>query len=80
MPDFVDLYLRVLDAAPAIVFVESGDAAFCDMAQAIAQALNLGDATSMTIEAAEALWGRKKAVSSLASNSRVRSVRARNLI
>jgi nucleoside-diphosphate-sugar epimerase len=77
--DVVDLYLLALDKAPArtFVFVESGEAAFRDMAQAIADALELGDPVSMTIEAAKARWGRSRALYSLASNSRVRSVRTR---
>jgi nucleoside-diphosphate-sugar epimerase len=77
--DVVDLYLLALDKAPAgtFVFVESGEAAFRDMAQAIADALELGDPVSMKIEAAEARWGRPRARYSLASNSRVRSLRTR---
>jgi nucleoside-diphosphate-sugar epimerase len=77
--DVVDLYLLALEKAPprTFAFVESGEAAFRDMAQAIADALELGDPVSMTIEAAEARWGRSRALYSLASNSRVRSLRTR---
>jgi nucleoside-diphosphate-sugar epimerase len=77
--DVVDLYLLALEKAPAatFAFVESGEAAFLDMAQAIADALELGDPVSMTPEAAVALWGRPRALYSLASNSRVRSLRTR---
>ncbi len=60
--DVVDLYLLALEKAPAgtFVFVESGEAAFRDMAQAIADALALGDPVSMTIEAAEARWAARE--------------------
>ncbi len=79
--DVVDLYLLALEKAVpgTFMFVESGEAAFGDMAQSIAVSLGIGDAASMTIEAAEALWGRQRAVFSLASNSRVRGLRAREL-
>lgn len=74
--DVVDLYLRALDQAPAgtFAFVESGEAAFRDMAEAIACALGLGEAQSMTVEAAVERWGHQRAIYSLASNSRVRSL------
>jgi nucleoside-diphosphate-sugar epimerase len=76
--DVVDLYLLALERAPAgtFAFVESGEAAFADMARSIADRLGLGDPISMTIAAVEARWGRGRARYSLASNSRVRSVRA----
>jgi nucleoside-diphosphate-sugar epimerase len=79
--DVVDLYLLALDRAPAgtFAFVESGEAAFRDMAQSIADGLRAGDPISITIDAAEALWGRGRARYSLASNSRVRSLRTRPL-
>jgi nucleoside-diphosphate-sugar epimerase len=79
--DVVDLYLLALDQARAgtFAFVESGEAAFRDMAQSIADALHLGRPTSMTIDAAEARWGRGRARYSLASNSRVRSLHTRAL-
>lgn len=75
--DVVDLYLLALERAPAstFAFVESGEASFADMAHSIAGALHLGDPTSMTLETAEARWGRGRARYSLASNSRVRSLR-----
>ncbi|HEY9214948.1 MAG TPA: NAD-dependent epimerase/dehydratase family protein [Ancylobacter sp.] len=43
--DVVDLYLLALEKAPprTFAFVESGEAAFRDMAQAIADAMELGD-------------------------------------
>lgn len=75
--DVVDLYLLALERAPAgtFAFVESGEASFAAMAQSIADGLGLGDPISMTIDTAEARWGRARARHSLASNSRVRSVR-----
>jgi nucleoside-diphosphate-sugar epimerase len=76
--DVVDLYLLALERAPAhtFTFVESGEASFADMAGSIADGLGLGDPISIMIAAAEARWGRARARYSLASNSRVRSVRA----
>ena len=75
--DVVDLYLIALERAPAgtFAFVESGEASFAGMAHSIAVGLGLGDPISMTIGAAEERWGRARARYSLASNSRVRSVR-----
>lgn len=79
--DVVDLYLLALEKAPpkTFAFVESGEAAFRDMAQTIAEALDLGNTVSMTIEAAEERWGRQRALYSLASNSRVHGLRAPEL-
>jgi nucleoside-diphosphate-sugar epimerase len=75
--DVVDLYLLALERAPArtFAFVESGEASFADMVRSIADGLGLGNPISMTIDAAEARWGRARARHSLASNSRVRSAR-----
>lgn len=79
--DVVDLYLLTLEKAGpgTFVFVESGEASFRDMAQSMADGLGLGEPISMTIDAAEARWGRARARYSLASNSRVRSLRTRAL-
>ncbi|EJL36864.1 nucleoside-diphosphate-sugar epimerase [Caulobacter sp. AP07] len=78
--DVADLYLLALDKAPAgtFAFVENGEAAFGEMAQAIGEALGL-ETRSMDRDAAEALWGREMAVFALGSNSRVRGQRARDL-
>jgi nucleoside-diphosphate-sugar epimerase len=75
--DVVDLYLLALEHAPAgtFAFVESGEASFVDMARSIAAGLGLGDPVSMTLDAAEARWGQARARYSLASNSRVHSLR-----
>jgi nucleoside-diphosphate-sugar epimerase len=79
--DMVDLYLIALDRASAgtFAFVESGEAGFRDMALSIAEGLRLGPPVSMNLDAAEAYWGRSRARFSLASNSRVRSLRTREL-
>jgi len=76
--DVVDLYLLALGQAPAgtFSFVESGEASFADMALSISEGLGFDNPVSMTIDQAEARWGRARARYSLASNSRVRSVRA----
>lgn len=79
--DVVDLYLLALDRAPSgtFAFVESGEASFHDLAQSIADGLRLDEPVSITLEEAEALWGRARARYSLASNSRVRSAHTRGL-
>lgn len=76
--DMVDLYLLAVEKAlpGTFAFVESGEAAFGEMAATIADALGLGAPVSMTMEAAEERWGRQRALYSLASNSRVRGLRA----
>ncbi len=77
--DTVDLYLRALANAPAgaFYFVENGEASLSDMAHAIADALGLGTPQSWDIDSAAAWWGAGPARHALASNSRVRAVRAR---
>lgn len=79
--DVADLYLLALEKAPSgtFAYVENGEAAFGDMAQAIGETLGLGDAESMDRGTAEARWGREIAVFALGSNSRVRGKRARAL-
>ena len=77
--DVAELYLLAAEKAEAglFCFVENGEAAFRDMADAIGEALGLGPAESMPAEEAIAAWGRAHAVFSLGSNSRVRGRRAR---
>lgn len=79
--DVVDLYLLALDkaAAGSFMFVENGEASFGDLADAISRALNLGGPMPWTIDEAIAEWGYERAVYALGSNSRVRSLRARQL-
>ena len=79
LDDAVDLYLLALERAPAgaFYFVESGEADFKAMTQAIADAAGLGPAQSIDIDSAIAEWGYATAVYSLGSNSRVRGERAR---
>lgn len=78
--DVADLYLLALEKAPDgfFAYVESGEAAFVDMAQAIGGALDI-PARSLDRTAAETLWGREMAVFALGSNSRVRGQRGRDL-
>ena len=78
--DAAELYRLAVEGAEAglFCFVENGEAAFRDMADAIGQALGLGGAESMAPEEAVAEWGRAHAVFSLGSNSRVRGRRARD--
>ncbi len=78
--DVADLYVLAVERArPGLFcFVENGESAFGDMANAIGAALGLGDAESLSAETAIATWGRQQAVFSLGSNSRVRGHRARD--
>ena len=77
--DVAELYLSAVEGAEAglFCFVENGEAAFRDMADAIGEALGLGPAESMPPEETVAEWGRAHAVFSLGSNSRVRGHLAR---
>ncbi|MFS2157487.1 NAD-dependent epimerase/dehydratase family protein [Pseudomonas sp. Pseusp122] len=80
--DVVALYALALEKNPAgtFYFVESGEAAFADMSNAIAKALNLGPAQDWPLKDAEAEWGYEMANYGLGSNSRVRGKNARELL
>ena len=77
--DVAELYLLAVErgAARLFCFVENGEAAFRDLAEAVGAALGLGPADSLAPEAAIAEWGRIPATLSLGSNSRVRGRHAR---
>ncbi|MHB8267604.1 NAD-dependent epimerase/dehydratase family protein [Bradyrhizobium sp.] len=72
--DVAALYALAIAKAPArsFMYVESGEEALGEVAQAIATRLDLGAAQSWSAEQAIAAWGREKATFSLGSNSRVR--------
>lgn len=76
--DLVDLYLLSLTQAPAgsFYFASNGEASFKDIAHALAKRLGLA-VESLKPETAAQLWGVARAYYSFGSNSRVRSVRAR---
>jgi nucleoside-diphosphate-sugar epimerase len=59
-------------------FAENGEASFIEIAQAISQRLNITTIEHLPAELAVKNWGMAKALFSLGSNSRVRSVRARS--
>ncbi|WP_394845274.1 NAD-dependent epimerase/dehydratase family protein [Pendulispora brunnea] len=77
--DVVALYKLVLEKKPrgAFMFVESGEASFKDMTDAIGRALGLGEAKPFPLEDAIREWGYEHASYALGSNSRVRGTRAR---
>jgi nucleoside-diphosphate-sugar epimerase len=77
--DVAQLYALALAKAPAgsFMYVENGEEALGEIAQAIAKRLGLGPAQPWPVEAAFAAWGREKATFSLGSNSRVRGKLAR---
>jgi nucleoside-diphosphate-sugar epimerase len=77
--DVADLYLRVLEKAPAgaFFFAENGEASFREIGDAIAARLGLGAVQSLAPEAAAQRWGEGRAYYTFGSNSRVRAKRAR---
>ena len=78
--DVVDLYLLGLERASAggFYYVESGEASFGEIAQAVADRLGLGKAQSWSIEDASAEYGALQAAYTFGCNSRVRAKRARS--
>jgi len=72
--DVANLYARAITRAPAasFIYVESGEASFREIVQAIATRLGLPPAQSWPPEQAFVAWGKEKATFSLGSNSRVR--------
>jgi nucleoside-diphosphate-sugar epimerase len=72
--DVAALYGLAIAKAPAgsFIYVESGEEALRDIANAIAARLGLGAAQSWPADDAVAAWGRAMATYSLGSNSRVR--------
>jgi nucleoside-diphosphate-sugar epimerase len=79
--DVAQLYALAIARAPpgSFIYVENGEQALGEIAQAIAMRLDLGPAQSWPAEPAIAAWGREKATFSLGSNSRVRGKRAESL-
>jgi nucleoside-diphosphate-sugar epimerase len=77
--DVVDLYLLCLANAPAgaFYFAANGEASFEQMGRALAQRLGLAKVESLNPDIAAQRWGVPRAYYSFGSNSRVRSVRAR---
>ncbi|RQR35116.1 MULTISPECIES: NAD-dependent epimerase/dehydratase family protein [unclassified Burkholderia] len=77
--DVADLYVRAMrHAAPgALYFAENGEASFADIGAALAARLGLPSVVEWDIAEAEQVLGHSRAHFSLASNSRVKAVRAR---
>jgi nucleoside-diphosphate-sugar epimerase len=77
--DLADLYLRALDRAPAGAFyyAENGECSMRRIAEAIARTMGITVAPMTPAEGA-AEWGEGPATWSMASNSRVRALRARS--
>ncbi|WGS51270.1 NAD-dependent epimerase/dehydratase family protein [Paraburkholderia sp. D15] len=80
--DVAELYRLALEKTPAgmFYFVESGEASFREMSAAIARVMKLGDAQDWPLADAQQEWGYEMASYGLGSNSRVRGVRARELL
>ena len=76
--DLVDLYCLVLEDAPAgsFYFAENGEASFLSIAEAISERLNINNIEHLSPAVAVEKWGIAKALFTLGSNSRVRSVHA----
>ena len=80
--DVGQLYALAIAKAPggSFMYVENGEEALCDVAQAIARRLGLGEAQSWPAEQAIAALGLQKAMFTFGSNSRVRGKRAAQLL
>ncbi|QXI23546.1 NAD-dependent epimerase/dehydratase family protein [Pseudomonas iranensis] len=80
--DVVALYQLALtkNVPGTFYFVESGEASFIDMTNAMAEALDLGQPQDWPLQDAEAEWGYEMANYGLGSNSRVRGKHARELL
>jgi nucleoside-diphosphate-sugar epimerase len=80
--DVAALYALAIAKAPAgtFMYVESGEESLGEVVRSIAARLGLGPAQSWPPEQAIAAWGRRTAVFSLGSNSRVRGRRATELL
>jgi nucleoside-diphosphate-sugar epimerase len=78
--DVVDLYRLCLANAPAgaFYFAENGEASFNEIGTALAKRIGSTVVESLSPELAAERWGVARAYYSFGSNSRVRSVRARN--
>jgi nucleoside-diphosphate-sugar epimerase len=80
--DLVALYALVIEKAPAgaFFFAENGENSMREVCEAINRMLGFAAAPSaMSMEEAAAAWGEGTAEYTMASNSRVRAVRARQL-
>jgi len=77
--DVGQLYALAITKAPggSFMYVENGEEALGEVAQAIAKRLGLGQAQSWPAEQAIAALGQQKAMFTFGSNSRVRGKRAR---
>jgi nucleoside-diphosphate-sugar epimerase len=77
--DVVDLYVLALSKAPAgaFYFAENGEASFEQIGSAIATRLGFSNVETLNPDVAAQLWGVPRAYYSFGSNSRVRSIRAR---
>ncbi|SDO94561.1 Nucleoside-diphosphate-sugar epimerase [Afipia sp. GAS231] len=80
--DLVTLYALAIEKAPAgaFFFAENGENSMREVCEAINRRLGLaGPPTAMSMQEAAAEWGEGTAEDTMASNSRVRAVRARQL-
>ena len=80
--DLVALYALAIEKAPAgaFYFAENGENSMLEVCESINRMLGFAGAPSaMSMEAAAAEWGEGTAEYTMASNSRVRAVRARQL-
>ncbi|KAA8995895.1 MULTISPECIES: NAD-dependent epimerase/dehydratase family protein [Pectobacteriaceae] len=77
--DLCELYRLALKNASsgAFYFVENGESSFAELGTTLAKRLGVQGPESWSIEQAAQVWGQTRARYSLGSNSRVRSVRAR---
>ena len=79
--DLVTLYALAIDRAPAgaFYFAENGENSMREACVAINRMLGCGPPTAMSMHEAAAEWGEGTTEDTMASNSRVRATRARQL-
>ncbi len=77
--DVASLYQLVLEKCPggAFYFAENGEASYLELASALSMRLGMQDVVHIEPEKAAERWGVARAYFSFGSNSRIRSIRAR---
>ncbi|MEO3801609.1 NAD-dependent epimerase/dehydratase family protein [Nonomuraea sp. B1E8] len=82
LDDVADLYLLALEKSPpgTFYFVENGEESFAAITKAIARRLGLPGPRPWNPDSADNVWNPQFAMHALGSNSRVRAIRARDLL
>ncbi|KAH7720670.1 hypothetical protein AAVH_11877 [Aphelenchoides avenae] len=81
--DVADAYVRAVEKPTppgTFYFLESGEASFREMSEAVAEALKLGKPEDWPLEEAKKEWGYEMSSYALGSNSRIRGKRAHEIL